>query len=271
MRDRLNILSGVLGLTLAVRVSSSLAADPKWLSGSYDERLRAIRHAGPVDAAALESFLSTPAVEGEVNAGELSTLKNEAGMVLLGLPHLPETLAHRFLALAGDPSTDPVWRDYCVQFLGMGFPKWSAADRKTVVSFLVDVAQKGKGATGGTALIALYYNVSAPEIGFGRVSALALWALKDASYGDAGRISVLQVCAGLNVVDALPDARTLAASSTTIRASAIAAIGALGDRSDAVALRDWAQSTDQSIRVPAVAALKRIEERFSGHITGVRP
>ncbi len=270
MSAKLKLSEVAFGLVVATVASGAWTASPGWSTGSYDDRLQAIRRSAPANAVALEEFLSVPPASAGVSSGELNALKNEAGMTLLALPQLPEALAGRFLALAGNADTDPVWRDYCVQFLGMGFPRWSAADKKAVAAFLVDVARKGRGATGGTALIALCNNVNAPEIDQERVQQLALTAVKDASYGDAGRISALQVCARLNVKAALPEARSLAFSSATLRSSAIATIGALGDLSDEAALRVWAKSTDPSIRVPAVAALKRIEDRFSGSGIGVR-
>jgi hypothetical protein len=240
-----------------------------WLVGSYEDRLQSIRRAGGGDAAALEEFLAaTPDTTG-ASVEELAALKNEAGMVLLQMSPPPASLARRFLSLAADPLADPVWRDYCVQFLGLGYQKWSAADRKTIASFLIDVVQRQKGATGGTALIALCNNADAPEIGIQRVKDMALVVVKDASYGDGGRMSALQVCARLNVEAVLPEARVLVGSSETLRASALAAIGALGNRGDAGLLRMWAKSPDRSIRTPAVAALKRMEERSAEHVKRV--
>jgi hypothetical protein len=251
--------------------SSALAAPPpSWMAGPYAERLRAIRQAGPADSADLETFLFVPPDGLGATADELATLKNEAGVILLRMPRPPESLAGHFMDLAADPAADPIWRDYCVQFLGLGFPKWSAADRKKVVPFLGDVAEKGKGATGGTALIALCNNAEAPEVGVERVKALALSAVKDASYGDGGRISALQVCARLNVADALPEARALA-TSTTLRASAIAAIGALGDTSDVERMRVWSKSPDRAVNAPSRAALKRLGERLLVSSQGVSP
>lgn len=275
-RQRLSaMLMCLLPLAIGAALASSLLAapPPEWLKGTYEERLKAIRHSGPADAAALEDFLSAKAESVGVKADELNALKNEAGMTLMALPALPTDLARRFLTMAGDPTGDLTWRDYCVQFLGMGFARWAAEDKRAVATFLVGVAQKGKGATGGTALIALANNVQAPEVGADRVGALALAAVRDAAYGDGGRASAVQVCARLNVAAALSEARSLAVSLSTpgvLRGAAIAALGMLGDRSDEPALKELAKAGDPRIRVPAAAAIKRIEERLSNRKPGVR-
>jgi hypothetical protein len=235
--------------------------------------VQAIRRSGQADAFALEEFLSATAAAVGVTDEELNTLKNEAGMVLLAMRELPPDLCSQLRAMAADPAQNPTWRDYCVQFLGSGFPRWSAADRQATARYLVEVVEKERGATGGTALLALAYHAQAPEIGEQRVGALALAALRDATYGEGGRISALQVCALLGLVAALPEARALAASATApalLRGSAIAALGALGDRSDEATLQSLVASTDLRLRIPAVAALKRIEQRFSKEREGVR-
>ena len=266
--------TGAVALAAVTLAAPCLGASPDWLAGAYGERLQAIRRATPADASSLEAFLAAaPSKDGQ-SLDELNALKNEAAVVLVGLPAPPADLAQRLLSMAADPATDAVWRDYCLQFLGQGFRRWSAADKKAAAAFLVEVAQREKLAIGGTALIALANNAAASEIGVDRVRALALAAVKDAAHGDAYRVTALQVCARFVVAEALPEARALATAASTqanLRISAIAALGALGDPSDETALRGLARNGDQRFRVPASTALQRLETRLSKPPTGVRP
>lgn len=254
----------LLALAVVIPAVGNTIVPTPWMVGRYEDRLQVIRRAGPADADALCSFLSFAQQGTEVTLEELATLKNEAGMILVQLPNPPEPLARRFLSLAADRNGDPMWRDYCVQFLGMGFQKWNATDRKAVAAYLVEVAKSDKGATGGTALIALWHNANAPEIGTNVVTTLALNALRDPNYGDGGRMTAIQVCAELGVKAALPEIRAVAAHSETLRASAIAALGALGDHSDLPQLRAWAGSSDRTVQLPALAALRRFEKKSAG-------
>ena len=72
-----------------------------------------------------------------------------------------------------------------------------------------------------------------------------------------------QVCATLGAVGALPEARRLAAVKTNpvLRASSIAAVGFLGDRSDLAWLTPLATSSDTRLRIPARAAIRRLQEK----------
>ena len=80
---------------------------------------------------------------------------------------------------------------------------------------------------------------------------------------DGSRCALLQVCAVLGGTAALPDARALASSEGTppgVRASAIAAVGMLGDASDLPLMERLAAGSD-SLAIPARAAIARLRAK----------
>lgn len=72
------------------------------------------------DVAALMDMLawSNDRFPEEMRPIEINAVKNDVLDKLLRQTELPEGIGLRMAAMAGDVNNDPVWRDYCVQFMG---------------------------------------------------------------------------------------------------------------------------------------------------------
>lgn len=115
----------------------------------------------------------------------------------------------------------------------------------------------------GTALIAIANNAGTTEIPVRLVTDKAVAMVGDSAYGEAARITALQICAKFNDPRVLSPAREIAFSKcgVPLRVSAIAALGAMGDGSDVTRLKPLAQSTDIRLRTAAAAAVKKLNDR----------
>ena len=101
-----------------------------------------------------------------------------------------------------------------------------------------------------------------PELPPEKVAAASLEALLDPAISDETRTALFQVCGTLGVRGALPTARAIAGRNPApvLRASAIAAVGMLGDASDLPLLKRLAASGDVRVSRPAAAAMDRIRK-----------
>ena len=102
-----------------------------------------------------------------------------------------------------------------------------------------------------------------PEFPREEVAVACLEALLDPVCSDTSKVALLPVCARYGVTDALPEARRLTKqkNNPVLRASALAAVGLLGDQSDLVWLTPLASSYDLRLRKPAQAAISNLKEK----------
>jgi len=85
-----------------------------------------------------------------------------------------------------------------------------------------------------------------------------------ATSGELTRITAIQVCAQLNVQDALPviQAAVQNGQTMTVRISAIGALGSLGGAEVIPLLNSVLQGTEERLKLPAQHALNQIENRL---------
>ena len=264
------LLGGRLpGQAHLARIDEALAAvfGEAGREASYSERLQLI-HSLPsdLDGGRLERcrrFLESPTELQALPCLEFNGLKNDMVLALLrqkeGLPELAGLLVR----MSRDPWTDDVWRDYCVQFLGKCYPAVADMDsRRSMAAALWEALEtrRASSCAGAAGRQLMSLSRSFREFPPGDVSRAALEALRAPECSDGSRCALLQVCAVLGDTAALPDARALASSEGTpsgVRASAIAAIGMLGDASDLPLLDRLAAGAD-SLAIPARAAIVRL-------------
>ncbi len=243
----------------------------------YAERLRLIHalpsNLAPAQQARLRAFLEAPLAEQPLGDLEFNALKNELVFALLrqrdGLPDLAGLL----IRMSRAPHTDETWRDYCVQFLGKCHPRISdAANRKAMEEALWEALKTRRGgrAAGSAARQLLWLSRTSAEIPAKQVAEAALEALLDPACSETSRTALLQVCGTLGERRALPVARAIAgrSSAPVLRASAIAAVGMLGDASDLPLLQRLAASKDARVSRPARTALHRIVRPGNGTMGG---
>ena len=251
------------------RIDEALAAvfGEAGREASYSERLQLI-HSLPsdLDGGRLERcrrFLESPAELQALPCLEFNGLKNDMVLALLrqkeGLPELAGLLVR----MSRDPWTDDVWRDYCVQFLGKCYPRINdTKSRESMADALWEALKNQRGGRGACSAARQLMTLGRtfPEFPPEKVSAASLEALLDPTCSEETKTALLQVCGILGERSALPAARTIVGldSSPVLRASAIAAIGMLGDASDLPLLERLAVSGDMRVSIRACSAIDRI-------------
>ncbi len=237
---------------------------------SFVVRQEAVQQLGSnlsdLEVEALYHLLYRKAGEDPLQAGELNALKNEVVNVLKKQRRNPALLVRHLIAMFDDPAQDAVWHDYCVQHLGTLCRAVEGPDRTAVRELLWRAAEERQSGVAGTALIALVDNLEGTDSDRQMVRDKALAIATAPDYADAARITALQISAKLEDRRILPLARSIAEGghAVPLRASAIAAIGSLGDSTDRPLLEKYSQSTDIRLRTAAASALNRLAKRPSG-------
>ena len=265
------LISPIMAQDKSPRTLSKVDAELVCICGEtfspYAERVRLIHrlpsNLAPEQLERCRAFLGSPLAGQPLPDLEFNGLKNELVFALLrqreGLTELAELLVRVSRAL----ETDATWRDYCVQFLGKCYPRINdAKSRESMADALweaLKTQRRGRGA-GSAARQLMTLCRTFPEFPPEKVSAASLEALLDPTCSEETKTALLQVCGILGERAALPAARTIAEldSSPVLRASAIAAIGMLGDASDLPLLERLAVSGDMRVSIPACSAIDRI-------------
>mgnify|MGYP004724499929 FL=1 len=236
-------------------------------SSPYAERVRLIHrlpsNLTPEQLERCRAFLESPLAGQPLSDLEFNGLKNELVFALLRQREGLTELAELLVRMSRSGETDATWRDYCVQFLGKCYPRINdTKSRESMADALWEALknQRGGRGAGSAARQLMTLGRTFPEFPPEKVSAASLEALLDPTCSEETKTALLQVCGILGERAALPAARTIAEldSSPVLRASAIAAIGMLGDASDLPLLERLAVSGDMRVSIPACSAIDRI-------------
>lgn len=236
-------------------------------SSPYAERVRLIHrlpsNLTPEQLERCRAFLESPLAGQPLSDLEFNGLKNELVFALLRQREGLTELAELLVRMSRAEETDATWRDYCVQFLGKCYPRINdTKSRESMADALWEALknQRGGRGAGSAARQLMTLGRTFPEFPPEKVSAASLEALLDPTCSEETKTALLQVCGILGERSALPAARTIAGldSSPVLRASAIAAIGMLGDASDLPLLERLAVSGDMRVSIPACSTIDRI-------------
>lgn len=199
---------------------------------------------------------------------QFNAIKNEAVIALARQRNadLVQELSQRMMDMIADKSYDDVWRNYCGQFMGIFYSRMSQEQQERCVKLLREASGEAKTCIPGTAFIALKHisTLDAKAVDRNELAKEAFAAFSSPEATDVNMISELQICAELGHSPALDAARKLAQeknASLSLKASAIAAVGLLGNASDKAMLEPLSKSSDTRISRAASAALKRLEPR----------
>lgn len=197
---------------------------------------------------------------------QFNGLKNELVFVLMRQKKKPEALAMHLVKMYNDKSYDITWRDYCVQFFGKWYPQApNNQGRKEMVNCLWNALKHERNSriAGAASAQLCFLSRKFPEISKKDVVAASLEALDDPKCVNISKVAILQTCAILGEVKALPIARKIATEGKNplMRASAIAAVGMLGDDKDLEFLKKLETSRDPRLHRPAQAAIQKITSR----------
>jgi hypothetical protein len=240
-----------------------------------EARLEGLAPSGESRAERLMAFLKAPppAMTRQVYGGEVEHALAE----LDALDPLPESVCPFVLDLARDRSAPPVVRDYALQHLqwlyrrqargGNGAAWVVGPQAEEIRSAWWDATNEPEGTYAGTALLALDALAGDfKEVNAARVTGRALEIARDGKMGAAARTSALQVCARRGETGVVETALAIAGQPGAIplRASALAALGALGDAKTLAWLESLAAAPVEKGLQPAVeSALRNLRNRHS--------
>ena len=265
------LISPIMAQDKSPRTLSKVDAELVCICGEtfspYAERVRLIHrlpsNLAPEQLERCRAFLGSPLAGQPLPDLEFNGLKNELVFALLRQREGLTELAELLVRMSRSEETDATWRDYCVQFLGKCYPRINdTKSRESMADALWEALknQRGGRGAGSAARQLMTLGRTFPEFPPEKVSAASLEALLDPTCSEETKTALLQVCGILGERAALPAVRTIAEldSSPVLRASAIAAIGMLGDASDLPLLERLAVSGDMRVSIPACSAIDRI-------------
>lgn len=247
------------------------------LKANYTKRLEAIvplrSKVTEEEKAAVYGFLLEPNEEDSRQMGQV--LKNQLlDALCLQRPPLPD-LADTVVQMYRDPRQNVVLRDYAVQHMVPLYeslaetPSSEATDaaQQMMREALQDALSETGSSIAGTALLGMA-RLSMANSGFDQftVSSVALSLAQDATVSELVQISSAQVCARLQVRDALPAfiEKIKTAQNTPIQLAAIAALGDLGGRSEEEFLSQLGMSGRDRFKPAIDGALARLRNRLDG-------
>ena len=260
-------LSKIDPLDLEKNVQIVLGLDSEKLG--YEPRIMAANNLSKVLQAdtqtALIRFLYSTPDSAKLSANQLNALKNDIANVLVGQNSVSPDLDNSLIEMFRDAKMDAVWRDYCIQFLGMRYSQVSnAAIKKEIWRVMMEALANKAEAIAATALLALYHNADSDDKLKDEVAQAATSAARNADTPPQVRMTALQIGANLGIEELLPVARELAKdekAAIVLRISAIAAIGTLGNASDLAMLDVMAKDQGSRLCMAAEAARKKIRKR----------
>ena len=159
------------------------------------------------------------------NPAAAAAEKNAAANELFSLPELPDGVVADLARMFASPDENEVWRDYCLQFLGIALErKEGVADGERALAreTLVEALASTNATFAGTALRALHRGDPADPL----VASNALRIARDPSYPSTSRTTallILEDCARATSSTPSTSSTSSTPSTLTETASAISA------------------------------------------------
>jgi hypothetical protein len=211
------------------------------------------------------------ASQGDLNQESFAALKNDILDALIRQQSMPPDLGREIVGMYRDHSTDPLWRDYCVQHFAAYYERmWPAAapddpDRKDILAAFDEALQERDNDIAGAALLGLY-GLSGKCTEADAVGDKALAMAKDGACAAQTRVTAVAVCGLTGKAEILPEARILAQTAEVLplRLASIAAIGSLGTQQDKELLAGLRAGPDERLYKAVDAALKKLNQRTPG-------
>lgn len=191
----------------------------------------------------------------------LAVVRNNAANRLVARRPLDPTVAEAFMAMYRDEGEDPVWRDYCVQFVAESVPALAGDRRVTAVAFLRGVAREDASTIGATALLQedrlVREGTIDPAPDYGRVLGDRL---ADSATPGVVRHTLLALIGQGGHREHLPLVRRHLAepANDDVKRGALYAIGVLGDVADLPAVERYLADPNPGVARAAAAARDRL-------------
>jgi hypothetical protein len=203
-----------------------------------------------------------------------NALRNDVLEVLLRQEDLLGGLGAQMAEMFGNRDENPVWRDYCIQYLADYYDrKWPAdapkapdEERELLLSTYRVALSEREATVAGTALIGLEsLSRRHSEVDRGEVAAQGVELASDDTCSPETRITALRVSAMLGRHDVAPAARVLAQTgrTTPLRMAALATLGDIGAKEDLDLLQAYCGSSDPSLKRIAEASLAKLRKSLN--------
>ncbi|HEX3626883.1 MAG TPA: hypothetical protein VH280_15850 [Verrucomicrobiae bacterium] len=243
-------------------------------NADYRKRLEAIGRLPAkltdADWGLLRDFLLKP---DELDSDQLGqVLKNEIMDRLCLMDPMPGGLGDVLGQIYRNLRQNEVVRDYALQHVatmdevlaqsgGKSIGREEQADQKVLWSAI----NESGDSIAGTALLGLERLSEEPKakVDQSKVADTALKLANDSVAGELTRITAYEVCAQMDVQDALPVIEAAAQNSQTVslQISAIGALGLMGGANEIPVLQNLAHGGNERLQLPVQAAIQRIEQR----------
>ena len=204
----------------------------------------------------------------------VASIKNTIMTVLAQQRNLPGPWDRLLQEIHEDLNQHPVIRDYALQHLFThyetvmekgGEGAWNPARRAELLGLFWNALGQTNQSIAGTSLLGLLYlSELEAAVDRERLKARALGFLQDTQASDLVRASAFQACVLLECEPALRFAQVTASSTgnVALRASAIAAVGALGTARELPCLDQLTGDTNPGIQRAAAEARRRLQRRL---------
>lgn len=216
--------------------------------------------------------------QGDLTQESLAALKNDVLDALIRQQPVPADLGAEIIGMYRDRSTDPLWRDYCVQHFALYYDRmWPVSGdgvavapvsnddgRKDILAAFDEALQEKENGNAGAALLGLYsLSGKCPEVTLANVGKNALLMAQDGTCAAQTRVTAVAVCGLTGMTDILPEARILAQTADVLplRLASIAVLGSLGNAQDTELLEGLRAGSDEKLYVALDAALKKLKTK----------
>jgi hypothetical protein len=167
-----------------------------------------------------------------------------------------------FMKMLEDQAEDPVWRDYCLQFLSECMASSSDPD---AIKAVLSRYSKGKDGLAGTAIVNLAFQEGKGRLQNDESFSQQLEAqLADPEVDVPTRMSILGVVGKRHDTRMLPLVRTCATNSNDgIKRCALGALGQIGEAEDLPTIRADLTHRNRAVQLAAKAAEGRLQARLA--------
>lgn len=211
---------------------------------------------------ALLHFLHKRTSEDKLEPIKLNSVKNQVAIALMRqIPANQEFPLHLTAMYYEKENLDLTWRDYCIQFLGQCYRQIDTYENKQAVRATLFTALEEKKNIAAPAIIAIDGLSDQPGFVCSQIAEEAYKLASDPETADLVRIPALQIAAKYKHPGAAALAKTVLKDKKTpvmLKMSAIATLGAHGEKEDIELLTAYRKSADIRLRSAAKAALKKL-------------
>ncbi|MDD4734524.1 MAG: HEAT repeat domain-containing protein [Kiritimatiellae bacterium] len=239
--------------------------------GQNSTRRRALARLGAnlslADQRTLIDFLRDPVQPDMLNHMAYHAIKNDIMNLLRRQEPFPGDLPNMLASMYTNTEQTVLIRNYALQHLSFCYNK--SSKKELITKTLISASQTHTNHLAGTALLGLHRIIQRNPACITEQQILirqSILIAKEPRYDISARSAALQICAENHDTTVLPDARILAADSTStfLQRTAIATLGDLGDASDLDLLTDLQNQNNPDLQTAISKAKDKIIQRTDG-------